>query len=83
MRWPKPNNLGASDMKVSRGAPLHNTVTDDAAYFAARWLISAWTWTKGSGGSFGMWPRRNIGRVHNPGSRPEVGVKILDHGSRG
>jgi hypothetical protein len=75
-------HLGASGMKVALGAPLHNTVTGDVAYFAApatmtfkvrgqqftqtgavltlalrridgHWLISAWTWTKGSGGGFG------------------------------
>jgi ketosteroid isomerase-like protein len=75
-------HLGASDITVSLDTPLHNTVTDDAAYFVApatmafkvrgrqitqtgalltlalrrvegRWLISAWTWTKGSGGGFG------------------------------
>jgi hypothetical protein len=72
-------HLGISGFHVTLGAPLHNAVTGEAAYFAApatmtfkvggrtmtqtgailtlafrrvdgRWLISAWTWTKGSGG---------------------------------
>ena len=73
------DHLGISDFHVTLGAPFHDAVTGEAAYFAApatmtfkaqgwmvtqsrailtlafervesRWLIAAWTWTKGSGG---------------------------------
>lgn len=72
------DHLGISGFHVTLGAPLHDAVTGEAAYFVApatmtfrvreqvvtqpgamltlalrrtdgRWLISAWTWTKGSG----------------------------------
>jgi hypothetical protein len=72
-------HLGISDFHATLGAPWHNAVTGEAAYYAApatmtfkvrgqtvtqsgailtlalnrvagHWLISAWTWTKGSGG---------------------------------
>jgi ketosteroid isomerase-like protein len=72
-------HLGVSGFFMTLGAPLHQNVTGDAAYFVApatltfkvkgqpvtqsgaiftvalrkvdgRWLIAAWTWTKGGGG---------------------------------
>ena len=72
-------HLGVSDFAMTVGAPLHDNVRSDAAYYVApaalsfkvkgrpvtqsgaaftvalrkvdeQWLITAWSWTKGSGG---------------------------------